>query len=402
MLAPPRFPLLRAALPLAIELCACLVVLELGVRAVLAAGGRPWSPEAARADLARRVDLAAGEVAPAPPGLLHPFVAWEPEPDPGGVHAYFRSGPPPGEVSVLVLGGSLADELAVRRRESIERALSADARLAGRGVRLLDGADPGHKAPQPLLRAAFLTTSGFRPTAVVLLDGPEELALAAENAAAGVHPVMPPAGAWQPLAERYGIIDARELAPSLELLSARARVRSELRWMASSPALLSSALLGRSALVRAELSAAALERREREFEAVATGFREQRARSPEMRGPPWGGGERGALESAVGAWVESSWSLRDLCATRGISYVHLLAPEPPHEAAAPEPARRALAQGYPLLRAAGARLAERGVALEDLSGLHAEKGGAHAGEEERLDLLAGRLVRALLPRLGGG
>ena len=396
----PRPPALRVAGSLALELGACLVLLELGVRAFDAAAGRAWSADAARADLARRAALAAGTVEARPPGVLHPFVGWEPEPDPGGVHAWFRSDAAREELSVLVLGGTLADEVAVRRREPIERALAADARPAGRRVRVLDGADPGHKAPQPLLRAAFLTTSGFRPDAVVLLDGPEELALAAENAALGTHPVMPDARSWRPLVDRFGIVDARELEPTLDLLSARARVRGELRWLASCDPLCASALLGHLALARAAGLESDLERSGLRFEDRVAGLRAERARSPELCGPPFDAAEPAVLAHAVTAWRECSASLRDLCAARGIAYVHLLAPEPPAASAASEAARGALARGYPLLREAGARLAAWGVAFEDLSALRAEGDGG--GDEPLLDALAGRIVRALQPRIGGG
>jgi hypothetical protein len=105
-----------------------------------------------------------------------------------------------------------------------------------------------------------------------------------------------------------------------------------------------------------------------------------RYRNPAMGPSPASWGDT-AAQRIVGAWSESSLSIHAMCAARGIRYLHVLqptlhdvgskvlTPEEVESGKASEVWVRAVHDGYPLLRESGARLAARGIAFVDLSGI---------------------------------
>src|SRR5262249_14775257 len=124
---------------------------------------------------------------------------------------HFQSGLAPGEFTVLVEGGSVAASFALGQGRELEAALGRLPRLAGRKVSVLNFAHAAHKQPQTLMRTAWLLSCGYRPAMVLNLDGFNEVALAWENTAGGVHPLYPSFPAWGSLVSEYGAMDPRML-----------------------------------------------------------------------------------------------------------------------------------------------------------------------------------------------
>jgi len=102
-------------------------------------------------------------------------------------------------------------------------------------------------------------------------------------------------------------------------------------------------------------------------------------RSRQIRGPDFEPGRDKLLALGVRAWAESSRSLRAVCESRGIRYMHVLQPTLWDEGSKPMSAEeRAISHpndrwlvasrdGYPLLRAEGQRLAGEGLHFVDAS-----------------------------------
>lgn len=278
----------------------------------------------------------------------------------------------PQSFRILVLGGSVAANFGYLGRERLLERLAADPRLEGREPELLVFARPSHKQPQQLHALATLLALGLRPDLVLNLDGFNEVAIGADNARLGLHPVQPAAGQWLPLvtggAEDASLRDAVTVA--------RARLVDAVERALHSPRL-HSALLG--APVRAEVRRLAQELEDASEARVAAAAGEALAGGAPV-GPAMGP-QVPALELCVALWSESSRSLHDLCAGRGIPYVHVLQPTLHDEGSKPlteeEVASGAAAsvwvqaarEGYPRLREAGASLRSAGVAFTDASGV---------------------------------
>lgn len=286
--------------------------------------------------------------------------------------ALARQAAAPDGFRVLLLGGSVAANFGFHGRERLLERLAADPRLAGRELDLLGFARPSHKQPQQLHALATLLSLGFEPDVVINLDGFNEVAIGLDNARRGLHPVQPAAGQWLPL---LGGAEA-ERAQRDAVVVARARLLEALD-AALASARLSSAVLGAPLIGEAR-------RRDRELvaaeEALVAAASERALAGGGPVGPALAEGVD-ALDACVALWSDASRSLRDLCAGRGVTYVHLLQPtlhdvgskplsdEEHASGGAAAVWIEAAREGYPRLRAAGEALRAEGVPFTDASGV---------------------------------
>jgi hypothetical protein len=380
----------RLARKLLISLAALVLALglaEIGMRVWLVSRGRPYDSGIVKQRLVRAADPIrafvpglGGKKAQngdgSPMGILHPYSGAEVNHDSGGVLAHFRSEPTNDEYTVLIVGGSVAASFAESVSGDLEQALARDPRLAGQRVRVLDYAHAAYKEPQQLMRVAYLLSMGFRPDAVINIDGFNEVALGYENATNGTNPLYPSFPIWGSIVQDFGAVDSEALDRTLELWQLRGRVQElvdrALRWR-----LYKSALLGRITLVRL---AAYMDRRNElqgainaKAMSVVHGSKIQR----QLQGPDFDTERDSAIRQCAQNWYESSLSLHALCKSRGAVYLHVLQPtlhDPGSKPLTdveraldpgPDAWRPGVVLGYPLLRQRARELAENGVHVLD-------------------------------------
>ena len=401
---------LRSALALGALLVA-LVASELGFRL--------WArdkPEYSRERIAgSSVEDAVGNVAAAGPSarLLHPYLGWIEAPGtpfaaglsraeltrqlgsaeipdwvgaPVNAVGFVEELAPPFERAsedylVVVVGGSVARRFALQGAAVLEERLGADARLAGRRVRVVNAASAGYKQPQQLFTVAYLWTLGLRPDAVIALDGFNEAAIGLDNAGAEVAPVYPGWGHWTQLVA--GVSLSPELVAAIadvELARRRARAaRARARRLVGWSHLAGYVFARRAERAEAE-GAALLAEYERRLAAEVEGFA-----SAARRGPLVAREAAEAREHVAALWARSSRALAALCEGLGVRYLAVLQPTAHDADAKPLSAverrvcgspdhgwARAAREVYPLLRREGAALVEEGVDFVDLSGVFRE------------------------------
>jgi hypothetical protein len=408
-----------------------LAAAEGGTRVALWLGGEPYRAaevraefEAARAALAgdwsppKERDPATGEGTDddAPNGSAtfpHPFFGWETELGDQGIERgaeLFAAGPPPGEHTIVVVGGSVAALFAIERTggaPTLEAALEADPRYAGRDVRVLPYGRGAFKQPQQLFLVAWLFHLGLVPDLVINLDGFNEVAIAPQNLKYGAHPLHPSMPQWGPLAQGRG--PSQDLERTLALAACRQQLEAHVA-RCLGDARLRSAVLGRPARQL-------LRREQARWQDLQTEFLVQRLQLQQSEGtaigPSFHGDARAAVELAVRTWRDGSLDLAALCARRGVRYLHVLQPtlhDPGAKIVTAEERRTGgaarewllgVAGGYPLLRQEGAALAAAGVEFLDASRIFAEVDetlyydACHFGREGNR-LLAEAIAAALL------
>ena len=274
---------------------------------------------------------------------------------------------------VMLLGGSVAAAFGNWCGPVFFPLLAADPRLAGRRIVLHWRACPGHKQPQHATNLQWALTLGDQPDLVLLLDGFNELAIAAQNAENNVNPLFP--SWWEMQAALESPLDAPQ---ELELVgrivalrqSAEQLVQRTRRWSMLRSALLGSVaeneleqLSGRSAGLLAQL------------EQLRAAKKTQRPLF--ISGPPFVNEPAEVQRNSVRAWMEGSRSMQAMCRARNIQFVHVLQPAARDKGSKPltereekaslEPAvwRQSIEQGYPVLREAGATLAREGINFFD-------------------------------------
>lgn len=290
------------------------------------------------------------------------------------------AGAPKRSFDVMILGGSVAIGFAHVDNGGgrLAKALDGQPELGGRTLRALAYARPGFRQPQQLCQLAWLLSAGFKPDLVLNLDGFNEVALSSVNAAHEAFPLYP---SWahyahllsNPLGRPRAVEQLVEIARWDELCKARAH-------SALAFGLQHSALLGPWALGRSEYARARASELQGEFEAgLAAGGPDAAA-----VGIGFQGTREQAVEAGVRCWLESSRSLRALCAGRGIRYVHALQPTLHDAGSKPVTEQErstgtidpdwlvGVQQGYPLLRAACAELRAEGEICVDLTQAFAE------------------------------
>jgi hypothetical protein len=218
---------------------------------------------------------------------------------------------------------------------------------------------------------AYLLSLGFRPDAVVNIDGFNEVTVPAVNATQGVHPVHPLGDFWKSIAT-LGPDGVEGLGDYLALLGDRQELQR-----AASRAL--DLHLHRSAVLGV-WSLGALRRRQDRLAARTQNYLDRlgdRALLRELFGPEFGGTTEDAVRLGVEAWAEGSLDLHAMCSARGIPYLHVLQPTLHDEGSKPmTDAERFNARlkglwlegcrlGYPLLRSAAALLRAQGVSFLD-------------------------------------
>ena len=311
---------------------------------------------------------------------IHPYVGWDVVSDQVQRELLrFRGRPAGAALDVLVVGGSVGSLTSSRGGPAILAALREVPALRARKPAILNHGRGSFKQPQLTLKVAYLLSLGYKPDAVVLIDGFNEVALGADNYSMGVHPLHPHWNYYGPSAgmrartrdqlRRYGEVLAIEDALIAEVDRAE-------RWH-----LTHSAILGRWASTR--VAALRAEWAERQDSIVESSGGDAAGRDP-ARGPEFPGGAEEALHVIVDSWVEGSIQLNAICKAHDIPFLHVLQPtlydtgskpltEQELAAAKIKPSwKRGVEKGYPLLRAAVPRIVEAGVPFLDGSDTFAE------------------------------
>lgn len=311
---------------------------------------------------------------------------------------------------VAVTGGSVALMMVLFAEDVLRRELARSPAVGGRQVELVCMALGAYKQPQQLIAAQLAMLRGGHFDLLLNLDGFNEVALVAGNVDQGVPGWFP--NRWGALMDRAPsppqLLRMGRLAAAREDRSSAARAAAAWWW---SPTAQSVWLVrDRRAQARsAALASAVLEGAgSRSFAAVGPGTE----------------GRDGAASRAemVALWQRASLQLRALVEGAGGRYFHFLQPNqyvPGAKPIGPEEAAVALLDGagsyrpwvehgYPLLRAAGAELARRGVAFTDLTEVfssHAEPlyvdTCCHVGKRGS-ELLAASVAAAVRRRLDLG
>ncbi len=310
-------------------------------------------------------------------------------------------------VVVAVLGGSVADIVAAGGAGLAMELRKVD-RFSGRQVVVISLAQAGFKQPQQLTALAYFLALGAHFDLVLNIDGFNEVALpATELLPRGVFPFYP--RGWD---QRLAPFDSapRRVAADLNLSRRRrrdlARRFSARPWSASHTA----ALVWRALDTGAARSIASgemmlLETRSDDLTYGSHGPRRSYDSSAAM------------YRDLAHFWRRASLQIHHLCRGQGIEYHHFLQPNqylPRSKPVAAEqaagtwladhPYRLAIEQGYPSLIRDGRRLANLGVAFDDLSALFAERDELlYADSCCHLNFLGNTLLqRAIAHRLAGG
>lgn len=394
--------------------------------------GEPWDAEAA--SQRRRVRMALfssvlHESEQGPSLALHPYLGYAGRP--GAVHPHVvfgnerpafnaygflsardRAYPSRRREDALVLGvlgGSVAEMFANTQEAVLTHDLRELVPGFDRQVVMINLAAGGYKQPQQLFGLEWALLLGFEFDAVVNLDGFNDLALAADNAGAGVHPLYPSAFHVGLLSQLYA---TRSLDPAT--VDAMAEYFDTLRGARGLLARVEGSLLGHSrfASLVAELWA-------RRAEASSSSARYRAALAardalPEaLRGPPLEPFSRNPRRGAARAWAEASRMVAAVCAARGLPYLHVLQPnqyvpgskplseEEERVAVKPDqPWGRHARVGYRFLRAEGRALRESGVAFYDLTGIFRDRHETvYADDCCHLNGLGNRILSAHLARI---
>jgi hypothetical protein len=349
--------------------------------------GAQFLPEAAKTDLAKS-------------GMaIHPYqgyqIAWYTRSGQDTVR-YFASPEAEANFDIVLIGGSVAAEFGNWSGQYLIPALAQDPRLAGRQIRLHNVACPGHKQPQHAMTLQWLLSLGWKPDAVLLLDGFNELAVSAENVKTGVNPLFP---YWIEMQMRLGtaISDPEDMELVGRAIAAREEAEG-LRARLQRLPLTASAIAGSWALRTLEGSVNRARGRMlavQEHEAAKKG----EVHSLTIAGPGFDSDPAAVLAQCVEAWREGSRSMQAICRARAIPFLHVLQPaacDPGSKALTAEEAAaaqnpplwaEAIARGYPRLREVGAELSREGINFLDATRVfagHAEpiyRDGCHFGDK---------------------
>jgi len=284
-----------------------------------------------------------------------------------------------GFFDLLLIGGSVAGNLTVAGAPRLVQLLEADPRLRGSSVRVWSFARPSYRAPQPLAWVQWLLVLGARPDAVLSIDGFNEVAMALENSRRGLHPAYPSFRYWSGLV-RGSASDPAVLDSIADVRLAR-RVQMAIARRALELGFHRSALLTR--LTQARLRAAKRvtdEASSRLLEVHDLGAH----RDVTLRGPPFAGDDRAAVELAIASWESAARALHVLCAERRIPSLQVVQPtladagskrassdEIRNQTTTPEWAE-GVAIGYPVLRERARALAAAGLPVVDATRIFAE------------------------------
>lgn len=289
----------------------------------------------------------------------------------------------PGDFVVAVLGGSVAQWLALQGETTLREELQQRVPgLFGRNVVVLNFALSGFKQPQQVMLLAQLLTQGVRPDVVVNVDGFNEAAIAYHNVLNAVSPDYPRADLWPFLIsglEYSNRVLSLQAAVFREKERASSVAGRAIRWSRASN------ILGIVFMTQARRIQAGEQVLQSEFHTALAedlpAYREFAARGPsaDLREDRWN-------EQIIRLWFEGSVNLASLCKGWDVLYLHVLQPtlhdSVPRPSKPLSPAERKIASTragtwgawregvrrfYPMFRAQAAALRETGVAFADLS-----------------------------------
>jgi hypothetical protein len=384
--APRRRGTLKKLAAIGVALVLGLLMAEVAARMWCRSQGQPYDALATARELRNLVSpmdaLSTHTIGQGSPQgirspVLNPYYASEDDHDRGGVFAYFQNDARPDDYRVLLTGGSVAAFFTMTETEAISHELGRDPRLAGRRVVVLNGAEASHKQPQQLNRLALLVSMGHHVDLVVDLNGFNEMAFGVENGLAGRNPAWPTPPSWGLIVAGVTTGSPERMDLMVELWCLRNEAHETLRNVLKH-GLQRSCALGQLALGRLRsLSAKRLELQQR-LAQLDSSAADARMRH-QVGGPDFDSSLPALLDASERVWTESSRSMRALCESRGIGYLHVLQPALFDEGAKPisaeekkivnpSPAWLVGARvGLPRLRAAGAMLAAEGEHFLDAS-----------------------------------
>lgn len=346
--------------------------------------GIPGAPDPSEPASGPAVEPGRGAIAAGALDIPHPYFGFEFVANVAGVGEtarYFASDEAERAYDVLILGGSVAAILVEWGSAEIEARLAEQPQFSGRPIRVHGQGHGAFKQPQQVAVLSFLLSLGFRPDAVVNVDGFNEVALTMENASHGANPIFPVFTQWSPLVstgktEREA--HAFREAARARRIAARSLFERAVRWHWTA-----SAIGGRFAKSRLQ---AMLDARTEDTRRFFAGLAAE-GNDPATHGPPFDAAPEKVVELSVRAWVEGSRTLRAICEARGIRYVHVLQPtlldpnskvlteEEIRAGGAPATYAKGVRFGYGRLREEGERLRAAGECFVDATGLFRDVAG---------------------------
>jgi hypothetical protein len=390
-------PWIRASLAL-LGVALGVVVADQGYWLWREANGRPSSGrevlEAVRQQLGTIMDFVpSGDAKPAgqagngagatqQSGVLQPYFGGESTHDAGDVLSHFATKSQPGHYEVLIMGGSVAANFGNYFNLHAPGSFLQRASQMGRELRILNYAHGAYKQPQQLNKLTYLLSLGYRPEAIIEIDGFNETAVALQNGLElSVHPLYPYDPVWGGLLpQRSG--DRMALAVIIgRLLVERDSIRGWLerwpRWGLHHSSLLCLGLEG-----LAKRSQGKMNGLRQELGQLTSSTNERR--DYERQGPVYDLDQDRMLKQCVDAWFEGSVMMHTICEKYGIRYIQVLQPTLFDTGAKPLSTRElkiplpplgwmlGARRGFPALRARIDELRALGVDVIDASKTFAE------------------------------
>jgi hypothetical protein len=312
--------------------------------------------------------------------LLHPYTGAEEYHDTGGVLAHFLSGVKENEYTIVVVGGSVAGAWTMGEENRFRQRLREVDSLRDRPIRVLNYAHAAYKQPQQLMRLAYLLSFGYRPDAVINLDGYNEAAGGMHNALEGRNPVYPGFPIWGVLVQ-HAALGENEMDIMMRLWQIRHKSRGILR-RTFDRGYYRSSILGSLSLAKLRDLSKARALLQSELASLAQGERPA-IMSRQIGGPDYRRGEA-VVDLIVSNWFESSLSIEALCRERSILYLHALQPALHDPGSKPltevelqlleqsDEYNQGVVKCYPMFRKRGKDLVDRGVAFVDVSNVFQE------------------------------
>lgn len=280
-----------------------------------------------------------------------------------------------GKLIVGVTGGSVAGQLGTWHAQHLEDALRAHPQFRNVELDFVWLGMPGYHQPQQVFQLSYVLAQGGEFDVLINLDGFNEVAVpAALNAPQGAHPLFPMN--WSMVALDVPDTRVRRSVGAVDYLT-RERYDRAARFQASFWSYSPLAKHLRS------LDDRKLERRITEYAL------EVREIVPDeipwfVRGPAGDTAMEALVPECVRVWEQCSRQMQAICTANGVRYLHVLQPNQYDPGSKPlsrgerdsafdaeGPYKPVVELGYPLLREAGARLREDGIAFHDLSGIFA-------------------------------
>lgn len=326
--------------------------------------------------------------------VLHPYVGWAFNPDasniPGHVDdltvnslGFADTGPSlrkrsPDKLLVGVFGGSVAQQMTNSGGAEFRKRLESSPKLRGRQVEIVRLALSGFKQPQQIMALNYVLALGGEFDVIVNIDGFNEVALTVtENDALKVFLAYP--RSWS--ARLQDVVDPRASSISYRLLGIRATRQARSRWM-QTPLRYSWTMSFIWAAQDQILRATLLDLSEELIK-----FDQGHGKGFARQGPKQlYSNETEMYQQVTSLWANCSRQMHDLCAARGIPYLHCLQPNQYLEGSKPLSEKEldkfyaphsdhalAIKRGYPELMAAGEQLRDSGIRFYDLTQLFAQE-----------------------------